>query len=161
VFCDPKGNRGTQETDIISSKINQAMTDFRKFSLQMYHICYGSHPFAPDDIIGFYNIKPDWETDIKVVKDTDSAFATKFSMLDQFLKTQQHSNLLITGFNLNSCVYQTCVDARKKGFNVILLEDLVGNDRINDENPQSYKASLEKDYDVSILHSNLVLNEFS
>jgi nicotinamidase-related amidase len=58
-----------------------------------------------------------------------AAYSTE-SDLDTILRQSQVKGLIVSGFNLSACVNITVADALRRGYEVIVLTDGVGNDRL-------------------------------
>jgi nicotinamidase-related amidase len=152
-FCDPKGERGNNQTRKISERIESLSSEFRKAGIPVYAV-YFSYRELPISEIDFYKFTPQPD-DKLVAKYMDSAFSG--SDIKKTLKKDKRKLLLTCGFNLSACVMSTVLDARKAGFDVCLLRDLSGNDKKNkhldaDDNIQ---AMLENG--VSVEESTKVL----
>jgi len=126
-FCDPNGLRGNKKTDTVSKRIQSIVPEFRDAGIPVYVIYYSKKKKEPSKI-DFYKFKP-MPNDVLIAKNNNSAF--KGSNIKKVLKKDRRKSLLICGFNLNACVKKTVIDARKKGFDVCVLEDLTGNAKIN------------------------------
>lgn len=135
-YCAPLGRRGTLETHRISNNIKRLTPAFRAAGLPTY-VVYYDEDNKPIKKIDFYKLKPTRE-DIVVRKYTDSAFAS--GKLRETLQAHGRKKLLVCGFNLSACVLETIKDARREGYDVTLISDLTGNDRMN-SNPE---RALEK-----------------
>lgn len=136
-FCDPKKKRGTMETDRIAKRIQSIIPAFREAGIPAYVIYFRKkNIFSKFRKIDFHHFSPE-PSDMLVAKDKDSAF--EGSNIGELLKQHRRTKILACGFNLNACVYQTVRDAIRQGFDVSVLEDLVGNDK---KNP----ASVTSDY---------------
>lgn len=153
-FCEPNRCRGTKDTKKIATRIQSAIPPFRAAGIPVYAIY--SSPDKKKDIadIGFYKFIPAAH-DVLVRKNRNSAFDG--SNIEDILKKDQRKLLLACGFNLNACVQETLMDARRVGFEVCLLRDLTGNDVINnpDHTPVHLKAMRERG--VTIENSDTVL----
>lgn len=129
-FCDPRKKRGNQETDRIAKRIQSVIPAFRKASIPTYVIYFkgDNDVLAKLGRIDFHHFTPD-PADMLIAKNRDSAF--QGSPIGDILKRHNRTKILTCGFNLNACVYETVIDACKNGFEVSVLEDLVGNDNRN------------------------------
>ena len=128
-FCEPWILRGTDKTDVIAKKIGKLAPAFRKAGVQIYavRVEQTGSPFEKIDDYDFHHFRPSVK-DIVVTKRNGSAFDG--TDMDAFLKKTGKKNVLVWGFNLCACVYSTAVDGAKNGYNVSVIEDLSGNDRI-------------------------------
>lgn len=126
-FCDPAGERGNKETADVAERIRNIVPAFRAANIPTYAIYFSCAPKGPSEI-DFYKFTPD-PHDQLIAKNKNSAF--EGSTIKTILKTDKRKTLLVCGFNLNACIYSTVVDARRNGFDVCLLRDLVGNDKYN------------------------------
>lgn len=131
-YCDPAGHRGTAETAAVARKIASIVPAFRAAGLPLYPVYAHRSYDAPD--IDFYEFIPA-PHDTVIRKDADSAF--KGSKINTILRRDGCRTLLVCGFNLNACVFDTVCDALDAGYAVWLLRDLTGNDR---RNPQEREA---------------------
>ena len=127
-FCDPQDphRRGTPETVKVSERIQSLVPAFRDANIPVYAVYYSADGEKPADEIDFFKFTPE-EGDTLVAKSTDSAFRS--GNLKDLLTQRNHGLLLACGFNQAACLKETVIDARYAGFEVCLLEDLVGNDR--------------------------------
>lgn len=142
-FCNPNRDRGTAATEEIATRIQSVSPAFREAGIPVYAIYFSyDKPKNPADI-DFYKFTP-VANDTLVRKTSDSAFDG--SDIEQTLKKDGRKLLLTCGFNLNACVVDTVMDARRLGFEVCLLEDLTGNDAKNDPEhaPRHLKAMHER-----------------
>jgi len=161
-FCDPahQRNRGNKETDRISGVIADSIAPkFRKAGMPTYIIFFTDNIDSPNidkDSGGFYKIKPQ-DGDELVAKDTDSAFHS--GNFKQMLEERGIKNLIVSGFNANSCVKRTVYSAREEGINVCVLEDGVGNDNCNKLDTLSETFEMMKNQGIVIADSDAVLNQ--
>lgn len=126
-YCDPRGRRGLPTTHKIAKRIRGAIPAFKKIGLKIYPV-YFAHKDQKLRDIDFFRYRPDF-SDTLIRKNDDSAF--KGSAIDRILQGDRKKSLLVCGFNLSACVKDTILDARRKGYNVIMMEDLTGNDADN------------------------------
>lgn len=126
-FCDPRGERGLEITDTISKRIRSIIPAFKKANIKVYSV-YFSFRDQKRHEIDFFRYRPD-HRDTLIRKDADSAF--KGSNIDEVLKKDGKRTLLVCGFNLRACVQRTVNSAKAAGYEVIVMNDLTGNDRRN------------------------------
>lgn len=121
-FCNSNHHqkRGHVETEKIAQKIGERLKDFRRLGVSVYIVNtrksdnYGFKP-QPEDSIFF--------------KTRNGAFSG--SDLKKKLIRDGKKSLIVCGFNLSSCVHDTVQEALKRTFNVVVANDLIGNDRVN------------------------------
>lgn len=130
-FCDKNSLRGNEDTERMSAYIAQRIPEFRQEGLTIYAIGVESE-YIPDDQQEFHNYVPA-QDDVKIRKPVTSAFHEDADDLETMLKDANHQNLLVMGFNTNSCVKLTAMDAQKLGFNTWLVVDCTGNDAMSGE----------------------------
>lgn len=161
-FCDPKHerNRGTEETDRVSGVIAESIAPkFREAGMPTYLVFFTDdidNPNIDKDSGGFYKLKPQ-EGDELVAKDTDSAFHS--GNFKKLLEERGVRNLIVSGFNANSCVKRTVYSAIQEGINVCVLEDGVGNDNCNKLDTLSETFEMMKLWGVVVADSNAVLSQ--
>ena len=134
-FCDPEheyreGNRETQET---SERIQRIAPIFREASIPLYVVYTEPQP-------RIYMFQPDYKKDTIINKYGNSPFDE--TQIEENLHESNKKLLLVCGFNLSACVFDTVKDALKRSFNVALLEDLSGNGKYfyqGHPNPEEYK----------------------
>jgi len=128
-YCDPEAwqRRGSKETEVVSERIQSLVPEFRKASVPVYAVYFSLQGAKPASEVDFYKFMPD-DKDTLIAKSTNSAF--KSSNIKEILEKEHKKLLLICGFNQAACVRETVLDARKAGFEVCLLDDLAGNDRL-------------------------------
>ena len=132
-FCDPAQDRGNKQTESVSRHIQSLVPEFRKAGVPVYAVYFDDDKRKKDaSEIDFYEFHPDPD-DTLVAKDRNSAF--KGSDIKSILRRDGRKGLLVCGFNLNVCVKETVLDARRYGFDVTLLEDMTGNDSECKDNP--------------------------
>ena len=153
-YCAPDGwhNQKAAET---AKELASIVPEFRKAGVPVYVIYYDKKKRSIDNI-DFYQFEPK-DTDIPIAKNDDSAF--RGSNIDKVLKSNGHTELWVTGFNHNVCVYKTVMDALKKKYEVKVLKDLTGNETINDpfgDEHESYSKIMEK-AGATITNSQTVL----
>lgn len=106
---------------------------------------------GPDGAFGGMHkaIKPA-ANDIFIGKDRDSAI--QGSDINILLQKENKDTLIVTGFNYHACVYDTVMDARGLGYNVVLLKDAS-----NYQGPQSYWERVMENYGIVQADSQDVL----
>lgn len=156
-FADPAEGRGNNETKRVTKKLTSLIPAFRAAGLPAY-VVYFSRIKKPLQDIDFYMFKPH-EKDKLIAKDADSAF--RGSDIGKVLKTDKRKTLLTCGFNLNACVYSTVMDARKNGYDVIVLSDLTGNDNNNAPEDTEDRIAHMKKNGVHFARSLDVLEQIS
>jgi nicotinamidase-related amidase len=139
-FCDPqydgfepRNNRGTERTKKTAGHINNVAAAFRAASVPTV-IVYFDHCLYEKPVAGggLYRLEAK-EGDIFVPKNHNSAFRSAsyrhdYESFGKILREHGIKNLMISGFNLNSCISDTVLDALKDDFKVCVLGDCVGND---------------------------------
>jgi|GEM_PF-2580426 len=129
-YCDPTHRqlRGNDETATVSQRIATTVPLFRALGVPVYAIYFDKMMTLDPADAGWYRFRPE-AGDIAVPKQQDSAF--RGSNIKHLLLENRHRTLLTCGFNRSSCVKSTIFDARKGGFDVVLMADLIGNDNRN------------------------------
>lgn len=123
IMCDPESEFwGTRKTEKISQKIASLLPAFRKAGVKVCPVYFPEKGKKIDH----YAFTPS-SRDKVFVKNTRSAFAS--TAIDAFLRKNKKKSVLICGFNLSACVYETAMDAKARGFDVTILTDLTGNDK--------------------------------
>jgi len=144
-YCDPAhiARRGNGDTRLISGRIATVAPLFRAASVPTYIIYFSYDKTVPVTSAGggLFMLKME-EGDVALAKNRDSAF--EGSDLENILKQEGRRKLLISGFNINACVYSTVLDARRKGFAVDVLRDCVGNDNENQSPPTDFINKMRK-----------------
>jgi len=124
---DPRDNRGSAHTAKIATHIAGLAPAFRAAGCPLYMIYYDRYlykaPNYADTLL--YKVKTAPGDQLFPKRDS-SAFAD--GRLDQELRQAGIKNLLLCGFNLNACVYDTARDGLALGYNICILGDAVGND---------------------------------
>ena len=128
MYCDPiTSPRGSLQTRKISGQIKRLTPAFRAAGIPAY-VIYFDEENKPLKKVDFYKVKPS-NDDYAVSKSTDSAFQS--GELSTLLMAHRRKKLLVCGFNLSACVLKTVEDARKEGYEVTVISDLSGNDKMN------------------------------
>lgn len=140
-FCDPSSSRGSPETGKIAQNIARLTPVFRRAGIAVYAIHYVSYDTPPGQPIDWFRFQPA-NDDIIIAKRNDSAFYN--TNLANTLRRNGHRRLLACGFNLNACVNQTVMDARRHKFSVTLLRDLCGNDQCNADDAAPHIRAMKK-----------------
>lgn len=156
-FADPAQERGNHETRQVSRRINSLIPAFRAAGLPAYVVYFDEDNRKPEDI-DFYLFRPS-AGDKLIAKDDDSAF--RGSDIKSILRRDKRKTLLACGFNLNACVYKTVMDARSNGFNVVLLRDLTGNDKENDNSDTDERLKRMQKKGVKVMNSLDLLESIS
>ena len=159
-FCDPthERNRGNKETDRISGVIADSIAPkFREAGMPTFLIYYTDdikNGDADTACGGFHKIKPE-DGDELVAKNTDSAFHS--GNFRELLEERGIKNLIVSGFNANSCVKRTVYSAKEEGINVCILKDGVGNDNCNKLDTLSETFAMMKEKGIVVANSDTVL----
>lgn len=97
---------------------------------------------GPDKAYGgmHKSVKPA-ANDLFIGKNRDSAFTG--SSLEDILKENGKTNLIVTGFNYHACVYDTVMDAHDRGHKIVLLDDAT-----NHSGAHSYWHKVMKNHGV-------------
>ncbi|MFH1308529.1 MAG: isochorismatase family cysteine hydrolase [Patescibacteria group bacterium] len=103
----------------------------------------------------FYQIKPD-NKDIIVTKNTYDAFAD--TELEKILKDKNIQYLVTTGIFTDGCVLSTIVNGFSKGFNFIVLKDLI--ETVDNEERQEISKLLKKCVFPSLYGKTITSKEF-
>jgi nicotinamidase-related amidase len=141
-FCSPLRWRGTLQTRAVARDIAHAAPAFRAAGIPVYAVYFVDaadiHMDAAREQMNrgtdHYKFHPAPQ-DRVILKNWNSAF--RHGDVSARIHAAGHRNLLLCGFNLNSCVKETAIDGASAGFNIRLLRDLCGNDR---ENPEPYTS---------------------
>jgi nicotinamidase-related amidase len=155
-FCDPEHEegRGNQETVEASERIAAAIPKFRSAGIPVYAVYFDTTMNRHPDLVDWYKFRPAY-SDTMVPKNNMSAF--KSSCIEELLLEKGHKTLLACGFNRSACVAETLIDARSRGFNVIVLPDLTGNDRVNKVRTEEDDMEMFADMGINILDSGTAL----
>lgn len=153
-FCDPKGRFGNYETEHVARNIQKLMPSFRKAGLSAYAIYFSRAARANTQDAGFYHFKPQ-EGDTIIPKKKTSAFTNR--KLKKHLQKNGKETVFVLGVNYNVCVCETAFAAKKRGFDVYVVDDLSANG-----NTYSYpdRLRLEKkmqEYGINIIDSARLL----
>lgn len=152
-YCDPKGVRGNEVTDRTCRKIASMVPLFRQAGLGVAWVYYDPKTENPDPKTargGFWHVKPDYEKDALLAKNTDSAFGNKKAEdtpFSSFVKLKKTRHLLVAGFNRAACVESTVIDALRRGMNVTMLTDLCANDNWNHESLNMFKKAITHNFE--------------
>lgn len=151
-FCGLKA--GSLETDRIALSIGNIAPAFRAASVSLYAIYL--HPFGPLPLekVKFHHFKVKRDYDTPLQKTSASAFSD--TKLDQLLKGGKKKQLLLAGFNLQACVLATATAARKRGYDVYLLQDLCGSNPSTLGSQEEALIEMKKN-GVHIVHSDSVM----
>lgn len=123
-FCD-SSIRGNKFTESIAQKIAKQKPILEEFGIQsMIVYTDGVGRGLNQAYGGLYRIPLNTGHDLLSPKSQESAFLT--GNAEAILKTAGIKNLIVSGFNANSCVLETVKDGLSYGFNFMLLEDLIG-----------------------------------
>lgn len=125
-YCDPRKERGNDETDHIAHVIDSLAPIFRKAGMTPINVFMNKDKNAEE--IQFYRYRPD-KGDTFIAKKTDSPFQS--SAIDDTLQVHKKQKLLLMGFNLVACVMHTALDAKFYGYDVYVVIDATGNDNKN------------------------------
>lgn len=145
IYCDPEELYGDDGTDAAAGRIAALVPEFRKASIPVYLVHFSSPNNLTADKIDFYKLVPE-PSDTLIRKDDVSAFDG--SDIDQILKKDGRTKLLVCGVYLDQCVKGTVRDALGKKYEVALLEDMT-EDHINDRFYK--KATLQRMKDNGVL----------
>ena len=155
-YCDPRGSRGNRQTEEISQRIQAITPEFRAAKVPVYAIHFDwTLKKKKTKEIDFHHFIPE-KDDILVGKCTDSAFQS--GPAKSLFRDHGRKLLLACGFNTSACVKSTVMDARREGYDVCLLTDMVGNDSHNPSSPE-YAIEEMKKSDVTMTASDIVLKE--
>jgi len=110
--------------------------------------------YYSDDETGFpeefYKIKPKQE-DIVITKNTYDAFAD--TELEKILKDKNIQYLVVTGVFTEGCVLSTIINGFSKGFNFVILKDLI--EAMDAKKRQEISKSL-KEYVFPVLYGKTI-----
>lgn len=135
--CDPDalGNAATIE---VAQKIAQALPAFKEKGVAV-HAFYAdngnpSHrDYYPPDVIEPYAYQPDWnEIHTKRISSAFNKCLHVYQPIDmgKELKAAGKKNVILMGVNYNTDVLNTAHEALTKKFNVIVIPELVANNRL-------------------------------
>lgn len=152
-FCDPQTNykRGSFETNLIATNIQDASTAFRKASIPVYAVHFGTKAKTAAEV-DFHHFAPT-PKDTLISKITNSAFEGPNNQTNKTLSDDGRKLLLMCGFNLSACVMTTAIDAVTYGYDVCVLEDLTGNDGSNRHCNKAIDIQIMKDSGVTFASS--------
>jgi nicotinamidase-related amidase len=142
------------KTKEICAKLKTDVSKFRNADIPVIWLYMDEGVFRPANPLksydGFYLAEPDYEKDTLIPKRGNSGFIADENRRSKFmynlrgkhrvLKLEKHlqkeniSTLLVAGVNLSACVKETARIAVLRGYNVVLLSDLVANDNENPAN---------------------------
>ena len=125
---------GDEKTEAVAERVAALVPEFRKANIPVYLIHCSKMGVEKADEIDFYKVQPE-ASDTLVRKSTRSAFAS--SNIDEILKRNSQTKLLVCGVYLDQCVEATIRDARNKKYDIALLEDMAENfkrSRLSKEN---------------------------
>lgn len=170
-FCRPyegqnSYSRGNQKTDHVARKMACLAPEFNAHGLDVVWLymqrSYGLGEFT-SDTSPLYKVGADG-IGIKIPKNSDSAFYDNTNPgaetpLMQYLREQDKQILFVGGVNKNGCLLATAKDAIKKGFVVIILDDLAANDKqvVYEMSARNYDESVHfwtVMYDQMSIYSN-------
>ncbi|MGH1375099.1 MAG: cysteine hydrolase family protein [Alphaproteobacteria bacterium] len=154
-FCDKNGIRGNDNTEYMSAHIAQRIPEFRSEGVTIYAIGVDNE-YIPPDQKEFHNYVPA-QGDVKISKPFTSAFHEDADDLETILKDANHQNLLVMGFNTNSCVKLTAMDAQRRGFNTWLVVDCTGNDTVSGEGNTKHHVSKMLESGTNLVSSEQAL----
>lgn len=140
-YCSPWRPRGNDETRAVTARILETVPQFRRAGVAVYPIYMMNVPtyhladYAAQYPRGVdrYRFRPARQ-DTVILKNRNSLFFDRPDVTAR-LRDDGRQVLLVAGFNLNACVFETAMDARKAGFSVQVLRDLCGNDNHNTDHP--------------------------
>lgn len=92
--------------------------------------------------------------DMFIGKNRDSAFLG--SHIEDILKENGKTNLIVTGFNYHACVYDTVMDAHAQGHKIVLLEDAT-----NHSGTESYYHKVMKNHGIIEAPSGDILSRLA
>jgi nicotinamidase-related amidase len=155
-FCDPEidNPRGNKHTKEVCQSLTVEIPKYRNAGVPIIWLYMNDRilrPANPDKSYGgFYLAYPDVDRDAIIPKKGDSGFVADETIgarmlykvrrkhpalkLEKHLQKEDINTLLVTGVNLSACVKETARLAVLRGYNVILLYDLVANDNENPAN---------------------------
>lgn len=118
---------GDEYTEEKTDNIVGLIPKFRDAGLQIYHVYSrkNSKDTPEESYGGWYKVQPDPETDEILKKTQSSAF--KYTDLTKTLHDNGVKNLIVSGFNTNTCIYESVMDALSREFNVCIAYDTVDN----------------------------------
>lgn len=132
-YCDPSylNGRGTPETALVSQKIEKAIPHIKNKGITTIFIYQDRYGLGPRKAGGGpYLIAPQ-EDDLSIPKNRTSAFSLKRGEgLDLLLQRKGIDTILVSGFNLNACVFSTVLDATYYDYKTLIITDLCGNDSL-------------------------------
>lgn len=155
-FCDPHSEapRGNMKTKEICAKLKRDVSKFRNADIPVIWLYMDEGIFRPANPLksydGFYLAQPDYEKDTLIPKKANSGFIAdenrraklmyklrgkhRMQKLEKHLQKEDIRTLLVAGVNLSACVKETARIGVLRGYNVVLLSDLVANDNENPAN---------------------------
>lgn len=157
-FCSPWHFRGTAETRAVACDIARAAPAFRAAGVPVYAVYFVDAADPHMDAVreqmprgtDHYKFHPAPQ-DRVILKNSNSVFHHMGTAAQ--IRAAGHENLLLCGFNLNSCVKQSAIDGVSAGFNIRLLRDLCANDRENLEYFTSPALQKMQEHGIVISHS--------
>lgn len=151
-FCNPARTRGTQRTHAAAERIADIIEDFRAEGVRIYSFYYR---LPHEKGIDPYLYEPAGK-DMVFRKTCDSVF--QGTSVERLIRDANVKTVITCGFNLSACLYESVLDARKRGFDTIVAGDLVG-DGTNVAKPAIEAVREMKDQGARFLHSKKILEQ--
>lgn len=133
-FCDPKYrindpnySRGSEHTHFVASKIVDLVREFRRAKIKTITVYADINNEGIDTACGGLHLLTPLSADTNISKLENNAFSTK-SNLSTYLHDNKITHLLMMGFNAGACVYASVDSAIRKGFDITVISDAVGQD---------------------------------
>lgn len=102
----------------------------------------------------FHSSLPVNDNDIVICKKNYSAFDG--TDLDEVLASQNIKTILLSGIFLDICIRETALDAKKYGYDVYILKDMVASFRDSQEMAEWDMRKLQVDTDAGVISPKLI-----
>lgn len=123
---------GTEQSLQVAKELDSLVDEFRAAGVAPYWIYYkqknlfGGWKSLRRAFGGYHGVKPK-SGEPQIGKYAASAFADPACTLDDRLKADDKTHLLLAGFNTSACVQATAEHALERGYNVCIPDDMTEN----------------------------------
>lgn len=157
-YADPDfKERGSLKTHRVAHKITQFLPIMRNLGIPIYfaYLYRQGHDEAPGDpencCGGFHLVRP--ASGDQLVPKTGASSFTSSDMPERLLHAG-HRHLIMVGFNSSACIRHSALDAKKQGFDVTVLKDLVEND-VDNNRPKIVRLKTLRQKGVKVCLSGM------
>lgn len=113
-FCDPESCGGNRDTHDVAERVADVAPVLKLAGISNYWVhCAGT--------IDFYLVEPEGDDTI-ISKSSGSAFES--GELDTCLRDAGIRTIMVSGVYYSLCIYDSVMDARNLGYDVVVLSDL-------------------------------------